>query len=298
MFPEGSKEYNEIIKRLIIIRKAQGNEIDRGKGILVKSLPKWDQWIPENPDNSDEEIEKRELHNKLVINRRPKFMIYLYPDYMRKYKNHRNIYQNYCESIYGYGLDDLINKKKRSPTEESIYNKYMEFNPFIESNSVMGYLCNHIEQSLSEIKISLKDGFGFDVSSMMNYEIEIDSKKYLAMKLLYKEFKYIKQGKYYFNDTYVTIESKISELNNKAYETISSNSSELANLAIHLGYIERSGLSGRDFCWKVFGREILENMINNGYDRAIVPLRDKYGDIHYLGRRYSLLSIKINKDDL
>jgi hypothetical protein len=298
MFPKDSIEYNEIIKRLIIIRKAQGNEIDRGKGILVKALPKWDQWIPEKPDMTEDEIRQRELHNKLVINRRPKFMIYLYSDYMRKYKNHRDIYQNYCESFYGYNLDTLIHKENRNQYEESIYNKYMEFNPFIESNSIMGYLCDHMEISLNEIKLSLKDGKGFEVSSMINYDIEIDQQKYELMKSLYRKFRYIKEGKYYFNDSNDMIQSKISELRKDAYKDISSDRSELANLAVHFGYIQRSGLSGRDFCWKMFGEEILGNIIDNGYDRAILPLQDKFGNIHYLGKRYSLLSIKINKDNL
>ena len=298
LFPEGSKEYKEIIQRLVIIRKAQGNEIDRGKGILVKELPKWDQWIPESDNMTDEEKEHREIHNKLVINRRPKFMIYLYADYMRKYKNHKEIYENYCESFYGYTLEDLINKKNRSNHEEKIYQQYMEFNPFIDSDSVMGYICNYMEESIDEIKIGLKDGEDLDIDTLTDTSIAINPDKLALMGDLYKKYRTIKSGVYYFDDSGDSIANKMLQLNRDAYETISSNAAELANLAVEFSYRQHNGTTIRDFCWNIFGREILTNLINNGYDRAEIPLKDEFGNIHYLGKRYSILSIPITEENL
>ena len=43
---------------------------------------------------------------------------------------------------------------------------------------------------------------------------------------------------------------------------------------------------------------LLMNMIENGYDRARVPLKDDFGDIHYLGKRYSILNVPITENDL
>jgi hypothetical protein len=299
LFKEGSPEYNEIISRLIIIRKAQGNEIDRGKGILVKSPPKWDRWIKITDDMTEEEKTKANFKNKLVINRRPKFMIYLYPDYMRKYKNHRDIYQNYCESIYGYGLNDLLDNPNRTPGEENIYKQYMEFNPFIDSDSIMGIICRYMEKSLEEIKISLKDNNSFEVAinSLYDYSEVINpddlANKNKLMREAYRHYKSIKEGIYNFDDTQESVGIKIQELNQWAYEKISSNGAELANLALNLCYTQYKSTGNRDFAWKVFGKEIVDNLIKNGYDRAYIPLADQFGDIYYLGKRYSNLGIKI-----
>ena len=210
---------------------------------------------------------------------------------MQKYKNHRDIYQNYCESIYGYGLDELIEKKNRNQYEEEIYRKYMEFNPYIDSDSIMGWICRYMERSLDEIKIGLKDGKNLDISCLINDRIEIDEYRLKLMIDIYKKFKSIKNdGRDGAN--------KFKELNLIAYEKISSNASELANLSVHISYTKYNGVSSRDFCWKIFGKEILENMVDNGYDRAKAPLKDKFGNIYYLNKRYSLLGIKINKDNL
>jgi len=295
LFDENSPEYKEIISRLIIIRKAQGNEIDRGKGILVKDPPKWDRWIKITDDMSDEQKEKIRFKNKLVINRRPKFMIYLYPNYMKKFKNHRDIYQNYCESLYGYGLDELINNTNRNHYEQEIYEKYQEFNPFIDSESIMGIICRYMENSLEEIKINLKDEKDFDYSYLIenNFHLEnIDFNKKKLMREAYHHFKSIKEGIYNFDDTQESVGIKIQELNKWCYEKISSNGSELANLALDLCYRQFKTVGNRDFCWKVFGREIINNLIDNGYDRAYIPLSDEFGDITYLGKRYSNLGIK------
>ncbi len=299
LFPKDSPEYKEIISRLIIIRKAQGNEIDKGKGILVKPLPKWDRWERITDDMPDDVKKSIEFKNKLVINRRPKFMIYLYPEYMKKYKNHRDIYNNYCESLYGYGLDELINKTSRGIYEEEIFRKYNEFNPFIDSDSIMGIICRYMESSLEEIKINLKDSNGFSIDCLISGEFQIDArnKKLIKMQELYKEYKSIKSGIYNFSDSIDSVFHKIQELNNYAYENISSNSAELANLAIYLCYKKYRGIANRDFCWKVFGNEIINNLIDNGYDRAIVPLIDEYGDIYYLGKRYSNLGIRIGENN-
>ena len=293
LFKKDSLEYKEIISRLIIIRKCQGNEIDRGKGILVKPLPKWDKWIQVTDKMTEIEKNDSNFKNKLIINRRPRFMIYLYPEYMRKYKNHQDIYQNYCESFYGYSLEDLINKQDKSNYEKEIYKKYQEFNPYIDSESIMGIICAYMENSINEIKLNLKDG-DLDISCLFNSKyLPVDNQKLNLMQNAYKQFRSIKEGIYNYNDTTESIGNKIVELNNWCYENISNNSAELANLSLQVSYKEYSGIGNRDFCWKVFGKEIIENLIENGYDRAKVPLVDKFGNIHYLGKRYSLLGVKI-----
>lgn len=296
LFEKESQEYKEVIKRLIIIRKSQGNEIDRGKGILVKSLPQWNKWNPPDDNFTVEEEMLRQLKNKLVINRRPKFMIYLYPDYMRKFKNHRDIYQNYCESLYGYNLEDLISKKNKTEYETELYTKYQEFNPFIDSKSIMGIICNYMEDSLEEIKMQLKDGEDFDIDSLINKDIPIDENKIKKMKDLYRKFNAIKKGIYYFDDNNESIGYKFSKLNELAYESISSNNSELANLAVTLCYKEYKSIGNRDFCWKIFGEEIISNLIGNYFDYIEIPLKDDMGDIYYLDKRYSIKRVKINKN--
>jgi hypothetical protein len=295
LFEEGSEEYKEIIKRLILVRKLQGCEIDKAKTGYAKPIPKWDKWMHVPEDATKEDADKIAFQNKLVVNRRPKFMIYLYPDYMRKYKNHRDIYENYCMSIYGYSLDTLLNKKDRNSFEQDIYEKYHEFNPFIDSDSVMGTVCRYMENSLEEIKLNLKDEDYFDPQILMSSDFEIDEYKLRLMLEAYKQFMAIKKGIYDYDDNSDSIGHKIEELNRWCYERISENQSELADLAVYVSYYKYKGVSSRDFCWKVFGDEIINNLIANGYDRAKVPLIDEFGDIHYLGKRYSHLGVKITE---
>ena len=80
MYKEGTKEYNEIINRLKICRKEQGNQIDKAKGLIVKNFPHhWTNWS--NPSHKDCPFnqEDADFYNKLIVDKRPMFMKYLYP---------------------------------------------------------------------------------------------------------------------------------------------------------------------------------------------------------------------------
>jgi hypothetical protein len=288
LYKPDSIEYKILIERLIILRKLQGAEIDKTKFGSTKALPKWDKWINITDNMDANQKAEAELKNKLIVNRRPRFMIYLYPEFLAKYRNHRSIYENYCESVYNCSLDDLLNNSNRNVFQEDIYKKYQEFNPYIETNSIMGSICSIMEKNMEDVKSGIKDNKDFNYNDMINCDIKIDSKKLSMMDNLYKQYKKIKIIRDKTGSVEHLLDSKYAELISFAYENISNNSSELANLSVYLCYKNR-GASSRDFCWRLFGNEMVNNLINNGYDRAYIPLLDQSGDIHYLGKRYSVL---------
>lgn len=305
-FDKDSKEYKTLIDRLIIIRKIQGSEIDKIKVGLPVPMPKWDKFIHEKENETPEEKEKREIHNKLVVTKRPLFMKNLYPKLLKSYRTHQEIYENYCQCLYGSSLNDLINKTDRSQSENEIYRKYVEFNPLINTNSVMCQISRYMEQNLSELKLNLKDAQNFDYKCLVsdNYNTIIkDTNKINKIKELYKKYKEIKKNKRIYqkneneiDDEIESLNFDIDEINKEAYQTISSNGSELADLAVYLCYQIYSS-SSRDFVWNCFGEETVQNLYNNYYQEALVPMRDDFaGNIEYLGGKYSLARIKINLD--
>jgi hypothetical protein len=74
-------EKEEIVKRLKICRKEQGNQIDKAKGLYVKPFPvHWTRRKKAEGENKEE----IEASNRLVIDKRSYFMRWLYSDYNRK----------------------------------------------------------------------------------------------------------------------------------------------------------------------------------------------------------------------
>lgn len=89
-FTKGSDEYNAILQRLQWGRAMQGLEIDRIKGLAVPPFPEhFVKWVKITDDMSPEEIKRQEFYNKLIAEKRPLFMIWLYNSYRKKYKKER-----------------------------------------------------------------------------------------------------------------------------------------------------------------------------------------------------------------
>lgn len=289
LFEKGSREYNEIIKRLKLIRKAQGNEIDRGKGILVKPFPSWDKYKKVTDGMKEEEIEKIKLWNRIVVNRRPRFMIYLYNEYMRKHKNHRDIYNNYVESLYNIDLENFLGKEEYSEYEQSILKKYNEFNPYIDSNSNMGIICRFAERESKEIKFSVKKGNYNILEPYFIYKKEeINPNLYRKLKEIYKKYWLVKR-----EDGLEGI--KIEYFQKKLLELFG-NVENMLYYCSYFAYVEnKENYTKKDFFWKLVGDKVIEFLIEKGKDSMEIMLLDEYGDVHYLRKRYSKMRIGIGK---
>ena len=46
--------------------------------------------------------------------------------------------------------------------------------------------------------------------------------------------------------------------------------------------------------WKLFGKEVVDNIMENTMGFFEIPLLNENGDIEYLGKRYSLERIDLN----
>jgi len=298
----GSREYMEIEKRLKLCRKLQGLNIDHAKGLEVVPLPKhWTKYIKAtDKDNmSEEEIELIDFNNSIRINQRPYFFRYRYSDYNRKYKNYDNAYDNYCQYHFGKFLDEVI-ENPESEKENDIIKKYRKYSPLIDSNCVMNKVCHHMESAVKIIKYDArKKTKENNVSLLKTFTTETNKSKLKKMCSLYEEFK---AGKKDFskirNDrgekSYRTLEQYNSYIRNKAMK-ISSNIQEITNLAINICY-DLHPSDSNSFVWAVFGEGLLLNILENKQKECFIPLINNNGNIKYLGKKYSLQKIDIEKN--
>jgi len=114
LYEKNSREYLEIIKRLKQCRKEQGAQIDKSKGLIVKDFPKcWTNWTKTTEIMDNDCRLLAEFNNKLLIDKRPYFMRYLYGNYNKKYIKFCSNYDTYCISNFGFGINKLLEKFKK-----------------------------------------------------------------------------------------------------------------------------------------------------------------------------------------
>lgn len=296
LYEKGSKEYDTIIHRLKECRRAQGDQIDKAKGLVVKDFPKhWVNWQNPNKENhyfSEDEIK---FNNSILIEKRPMFMKYLYSTYKSKFKKHYEKYNYLCNRTFGISINELISLKNRTEEQDKLIYNYNKFNPLLDTPCAMNNICKYMEKEIKEIKINVKKqnpDYIFDI--LFNKNIEITQKQIEEMEKVYKKYqKRKKSSNNISNDNeneYKTVENEDVEFLN--FDYISDDIQRLANLAVYVNYYLYPK-SSKNFCWDLFGNGIVLNIYDNSNKEFYIPLKNDNGDILYMDRKYKNERINI-----
>ena len=297
LFDKDSIEYNTIMHRLKECRVAQGNEIDRAKGLVVKDFPEhWTKW--QNPDKPNDKFTKEEIefNNKLLIEKRPYFMKYLYPKYKVEYNEHRKRYDYLCYRLYGIHIDELLNLENKTEEQIELAEKYSRFNPFLETDCPMNNICRYMEKEVAEIKINAKKkspDYIFDI--LFNKNIEITEDQIKEMEKVYKRYKKRNSQNKNMKNTLkaegenLQVREELFDLN---FDYISDDIQRLANLAVYVNYYLYPS-SSKNFCWDLFGDGIVLNIYDNSNHNFKLPILDENGSIEYMGKKYENKGVEI-----
>jgi alpha-galactosidase/6-phospho-beta-glucosidase family protein len=303
LYHKESREYKEIINRLKICRKEQGNEIDKAKGLIVKQFPKhWTRYTKKGKKISDEDAD---FYNSIMVNKRPYFMRWLYSNYSKKYKLFIDNYNKYGHVMLGRSLLDIL-KNTETNDEVEFISKYNRFIPLLETDCLMNEICRHMESQIKELKENVDKEYDLNIIKdiLQNKQFrgsKIYKEKYKKfMEKIYEEYKI---NKCRFSDMtdekgdqkFKTLEQFNKYLRLEAIKEISSDLSELATLAVDASYTMKGDKS---FAWNVFGEGIIENVMDNKQDVVSIPFLDKNGEILYLDSKYSLFDIDFSSKEL
>lgn len=293
-YEEDSKEYQEINNRLKLCCTNQNLQIDAAKGLKIKEFPKhWTKYQKILETDSEEEKNRKEFENKLVIDKRPEFMKFLYTHYDKEYKNFVNNFDLYCFIKYGKKIKDLTEKDKNEKGVMEMLKYYEYKNPLLETNGVMNRLCRYMQTQLKDInKIPKKSDTEKIFVKIYNEKIDLDNNKLEMIKLKYKNYLDFKKTKQLKTSEFNNYEQYYKFLRNQCLEQISSDIKELANLSVYLCYKLYPNKS-KDFCWDVFGLGILENL-KEKYNTVKIPHISEHGPIEYLGENFEMVDISID----
>ena len=298
LFNKDSIEYNTIMHRLKECRVAQGNEIDRAKGLVVKDFPAhWTTW--QNPETPNEKFTKEEIefNNKLLIEKRPYFMKYLYPKYKTQYNEHIKRYDYLSNRLFGISIQELLNIQNKTKEQQDLVDNYNKFNPFLETDCPMNNICRYMEKEVKEIKINVnKKNPEYIFNILFNKNISITQDQVEEMEKVYKKYKRSKTKNKTITDSISTEqgETPVSAnlIDSLDLDYISDDIQRLANLAVYVNYYLYP-TSPKNFCWDLFGEGIVLNIYDNSNKVFNIPVLDCNGKIEYMGKRYENKEVKI-----
>ena len=303
-FEQGSSEYNELMDRIICGQAYQQESIDKIKGIKAKEMPKSWYNYKANKINVDKEtgeilddeetINTKERNMKLMVNKKPYFFIYNYPQLYTKYNKFMKDVNNNCIIRFGMDLDSLREKEDKTEDEQIFLNSVECRNPVFNNPSLMNRLCWLIEDEFKDVKLKVRNSDNFD------YGIYKTDKKYSPktkkeIEEVFKEYK--KQQKQYGQTitNHTTKEEKdekrkvfLDNFKMKA-SVICPNEEDLCNIVLDIAYKGNS----KQFAWDICGEQIIKNLLEKNGNKYTYPMMDENGDIEYKGYKFSMREVKV-----
>lgn len=290
----GRRCYNEIINRLKLTRYAQGNEIDKAKGVKTDPYPT--HWIKRqfiSPDDPEEIKTQKKFLNDICADRKPAFFKYRYYTSKSEDKSFNENFNLYSMATFGKTLNEL---SRDNSDENILLESYEAKSVLIDYGSPMNLVYHYMENNLACLK---KQAMlvNADVALLLKTnQVPLDDMEKItviknAADKYFDEKAKFKKG---INKEFNNIDQYASQLKNEVLEFFDS-AEDLANYVVEVCYIQRYHQS-KSFAWCVFGEMLLDNLRKNTKTPITIPLKDAHGSIHYLYNTYQLYEVRSDLD--
>lgn len=299
-FDPESEEYKTLEYRIMSGQKLQQDTIDRTKGIVCKEFPRswYDRHVSAVKEGDDEEtIHRKEMYMRIVADKKPYFMRYIYPVMMNEYNTFIRNTSIKCLREFRMELTELLASDESQWTD-----KQREFVRYYESrmpvgvnNCVMNRICRKFEAEFDGYIKKRVSNHEFDYS-MLKSDAEYTKAQYYAVAEIYRqhmnrmqEYRRAKRVREREDDAGDCDHTNMIQGFARECMQICNNAAQLCNIVVDMCY----GKSGtQQFAWDVCGDEMIANLMRRNDYMISVPVRDANGDITYHGRRFSMARIR------
>lgn len=258
--------------------------------------------IPSDDDN-DYVTKKKAFDKQIVADKKPYFMIYVYPQLKREYRKFIESARKSCQSEFGIRLDELLAKTDRDEKQEEFVKWYYKKYPVSDENGVMNRLCHYVEKEFEGYlhSVKVKDYPFRELLASEDYGTDyIGKEKIDKIKELYTNYKERMQDISILTSTVrkdkdeiLNMKLMLSEQFKRECGEICASEKKLCDVLLKLCY---SNEQSKRFVWDMCGERIVRNLLekNGGYSYFV---RDNGGDVEYGGNMYTKVTGYIDSND-
>lgn len=297
-FSPDSEEYKVLDYRIKCGQLFQQNCIDKAKGIISKPMPK--EWYDRAANRitdadreclSDEAIERREFNLRILADKKPYFMRYIYPALMNQYNTYIKNTDKKCVREFRQTIGDLLAKDHSELTDDeavfiSYYHKRM---PVGVHPCVMNKICVRFEREFDNYFLKNLPEDEFDYTIMKSGQ-EYTLSQYNAITKLYEQYtkrvqeymQFSKRERIDEDESASTRWLMIHDFKTEC-QKVCSNAAQLCDIILDLCY---SRNSSKQFCWDICSEEIINNLLFHNSNTINFPTMDDNGHIEYCGKRF------------
>lgn len=292
-FPEGSEEYKVLDYRIKCGQHYQQNSIDKAKGILAKPMPSyWYNKIAckKLPETTEEEKHFKELCMKIVAEKKPYFMRYVYPDLSAKWNKYIRDINSKCIREFGISLKKLQVKPDRTEQEKEFLEYYEMLQPAGCNPCVVNRIAWLFESAFNEYTYKPAKSSDFDCS-LLKAGVKYSKKDYQAIRKIKAEYdeclKYygkLSSKRHFDNNDATVYRNLLREKFKCECEKICPNEKELCDIVIDLCY---SNEKSKQFAWDICGDSIIDNLLcKNNHTIHYPILAQENGEFEFGGEQF------------
>lgn len=290
-FDKGSQEYEELDYRIKCGQLFQQNAIDKAKGIIAKPMPR--EWHDRHSVNTIEDDKTRRFYHRLVADKKPYFMRYIYPDLMKQYNTYiKNTNKNAMRE-FQMTVDEMIELPRSELTErqKDFLRYYHSRMPVGINDCVMNRICRRFEEEFDGYLGRHNGDVEFDYT-IMKSGVEYSRSQYYDILKLYEGYNRRVRSYSTFADcervdeydVYFKLSEMQSEFERECAE-ICPNRFALCDIILDICYMRSST---KRFAWDMCGEEIIQNLLARNGQVISYPALDSDGDIQFCGNRFSV----------
>jgi len=274
------EKLKEIQTRIKILRREQGNQIDKAKGVQITGFPNhWVKWSKIEENDSDSVKQQKNFNNDIVIDKKPYFMTYVYPSLRSELKKWLADMNTFSKKSFGLKIEDLVVKQQKTEEEEKFLSTYHKFVPVDMTSCTM----NRLSFFMEKVSIDLRrwKNSKEDVDWILLSGRPVDPLKLSKVKRIYKEYQEDKKNKKYFEkvlhyDDFASNELDKQEVIEKLLKVCTAD--EIVDYCVCL--------DNKSFIWEINPEGLIKNIFNNKQDEVWLPIESESGEFSCLNKTY------------
>ena len=292
-----SVEYKELTYRVQATQNYQQNCIDKTKGAISKPMPVY--WYDKR-EKALPDDERKELNRRIAATKKPKFMIYVYENEKRKYREFVKSTNDRCLIQFGKTIDELRNQSEKTDAEKEFLYWYNELCPVGVNPCTVNRICDYFESVFSRGEIKeIYEPFDY---SILKSDAKPSKETYDKVVGIYNQ--YMKRVKNYLfrvskehisKDDIEVMRSQMDSDFIMMCSRVCPNEEELCNIVLDICYTTEKS---KRFAWATCGEQIVNNLLKQNNGRIRFPmLTDGSGEFEFCGKQFNMMEITVGLDD-
>ena len=298
---KNSEEYKELMDRIICGQAYQQESIDKIKGIQAKEMPKtWytykankikvDKETGEIID-SEEEIKRKTFDSKIMVNKKPYFFIYNYPELANSYNEFLKRVNDNCIINFCKTLDELENFGCETEEEQKFLNSVNYKRTVFKNNSVMNKICKVFEEEFKNFRLKVKDD-NFDYTIYKKIKKVKHDEIFNSVENVFKQYKkdlkdnrntVCTDGYSLFESDDNMIDYTLLDYYREEFYSVCPDKFRLCDIILDLTYGKGTN---KTLAWDICGEQIISNLLDKNDNKYTILVKDENGSIEWNGNKF------------